>query len=661
MVAAMVAGAQTPAIPTGAFSNAPDLQEELLGTPARTMPIYRDTWVPNPGNKGWTRLLFYHHHTFSVPCQVAAINTATREFKKIVLKDKAPIGAPWRWCIGHDGKCYMGHYGSASVWIYDPAAMTLDFTRSDIRDVSTVSAITCGTDGKIYGSTTPKIVSFQFDPATGKFADYGVQGQKRGYLGYGYTVAADDEYVYTAAGKIPWECVAYHRQTGKQQVLFGGDQSGYIGVDQGRYGCTAVNSINAGPDKGKTRKYWLYKGQAILQTGAKDEKPPWPEQVALPPLPPKPEENIDEATPGSDGKAVYWWRTAEAKAGVPQDTPSNAPPDKLGWRSVQYDIEVAPDKITWLHEIPDGRILGVGSAYQNWFRIDPKLRAIDLLGKIPLSHYETVFAGGKVFMMGYPSTPLYSYDPDKPWTPGKGTTAKPSPRIEAPESNPRRLLYFSGILQTHHARAGAVGADGRIYVAAHAERSGVGGGLGWWDPKTQGSGGLREPFELFDVAGLCAVNDGRQIVYSSTLVTDPKDGKRAPDARLFVFDVEKQAITATWAPFPGRSTTGKIMAAGGACIIGLIPGDPAQLYRADVGRQAVVQSAEISVKISNMRPGPDGRIWAFAGNTLVRIDPATLAFEPVGNASSPGSIAFAGKDIVLGGTSSLRIVRNILK
>ena len=52
--------------------------------------------------------------------------------------------APRCWCIGYDGKCTMGHYGSASVWIYDPAANTLDFVKSDIQPLSTVYAIACG-------------------------------------------------------------------------------------------------------------------------------------------------------------------------------------------------------------------------------------------------------------------------------------------------------------------------------------------------------------------------------------------------------------------------------------------------------------------------------------------------------------------------------------
>jgi len=637
------------------------LKVETLGVAVRTMHLYRNTWVPLPGGKGWARLLFYHYYRFPIACQTVAINTVTGEATRFVLRDKAPRGAPWRWCIGHDGKCYMGHYGSASVWIYDPATNTLDFVKSDIRPVSTVCAIACGTDGKIYGSTTPKIITFQFDPATRRFTSYGVQGKKRDYLGYGYTVAADETHVYTAAGKIPWQCVAYEKKTGKQTVLFEGDQADYVYVRQQRYGVTAGHLIRRGPEAGTRKAYWLYRGKAIPMK--KGDKPPWPVPAEpTRPAAPRPQEILDGAVPGSDGQAVYWWRTAAARAKAPKNPPPDATPEQLGWRSVRYRIEVAPVKIAFLHEMPDGRLIGCGTAYQDWFLVDPKTDGITPLGKIPLSHYATVFAGGKAYMTGYPSTPLYEYDPARPWTPGTGTPTKPAPRLESAASNPRRLTYFAPIIHTHHGRAAAVGADGRIYVGAHAERSHVGGGLGWWDPNPQKAGGLRAPFALHDVAGLCAVDGGRKVVYSSRLVTDPKTKKRDKAAKLFVFDVETQALSHDFAPFETCADTGRIVPGGGNAVVGVTGGPSPVLYRADVMERKVLKQVALAQRIGgDFRLGPDGKVWTFLGDVLVRIAPETLAIERLGTVERPGRLAFAGKDVYLAGAPELRVLRGVAR
>ncbi len=653
-----LAAAPSAAPSAAAFPGVAALDVQTLDVPVKTMRLYRHTWVPNPDGKTWTRLLFYQYHRAPLPCQTIAIDFSTGQTRKYVLEEKVPRGAPWRWCIGRDGKCYMGHYGSASIWIYDPATREIDFKSSEIKPAGTVCAIACGTDGKIYGSTTPKIITFQFDPETGAFRSYGAQGRRRTYLGYGYSVAADDEYVYTAAGKIPWELVACNIKTGGQKVILEGGSADHMSVTQERYGVRA-SRYTMKDGKRIRENYWLHRGKIIPRKNTSD-KPPW-DVPEVRPRPPRPQEMLDQAVPKADGKCVYWWRTLEAKAKAPDEFPPDTKPADLGWQSVAYEVDPYAVKINFVHEMPDGRILGCGTAYQDWFILDPADDSFTVLGKIPLSHYATVFAGGKIYMMGYPSTPLYEFDPARPWTPGNGNPATPAPRITTEASNPRRVAYFRPHIKTHHARAGAVGADGNIYIGAHAERSDVGGGLGWWDPKKQEAGGLRQPFQLHDIAGLCATEDRKKIVYSSRVVRNPKTDEASKAARIFIFDTEEKKLAGSFAPFPGVKNLGPIVPGKGTVIVGAVKGTPSMLYRIDVASQKVIKTTKVQAAVGgDFRLGPDGWVWCFSGKTLIRVNPDNLAVKPVGTVSGPGRIAFVGGHAYLSGKPQMRVIRDVV-
>jgi hypothetical protein len=643
------------------FAEAKPLTVKSLGAPIKTMPLSDPVWALNADGKGWTRLLFYYHYSMNLQCQAMAVDTATGQAKALAMPKDA-TGAPWRVTTGRDGKVYMGPNGGLAIWVYDPTAMTLDVLPHDVKGAKTICAIATGTDGKIYASTTGQIHTFQLDPETRKYTYYGIQGSPRKYLPYGYSVAADEDYVYTAAGKIPWELVACNKKTLEQKVLAKAGEQDFMTVSQDRFGVSASVIYNLGKPDTRRDNFWLYKGQAILKKDT-DKGPPWPVDAkarAVPP--PQPEEIIDEAIPGADGKATYWWRLPADKARAPKDALAEADPKQLGWKSAEYPVKVGPGKIAFLQETPEGNVLGVGPAYLDWFSVDPKAGAFKILGKIHLSHYATAFAGGKVYLAGYPTTKLFEYDPAKPWTAGSGEPGRPAPREESPASNPRRLAYLGHIIETHHGRALAVGADGRIYVGGHAERQHVGGGLAWWDPKEAKAGGLRAPFTLYDIAALCAVDDGKKIVYSSACVTDPATGQKADAAKLFVYDTEKQDVTASFVPFPDRRTTGRILPGGGTTVIGWVPAPPTDLlYCVDLATQKVVRQTPLPAKLEgDFRFGPDGSIWSFIDKTLVRIDPKTFAFEPVGKVDPPGRIAFSGKNVLLAGTMEIRMIENVI-
>jgi hypothetical protein len=59
---------------------------------------------------------------------------------------------------------------------------------------------------------------------------------------------------------------------------------------------------------------------------------------------------------------------------------------------------------------------------------------------------------------------------------------------------------------------------------------------------------------------------------------------------------------------------------------------------------------------TDFKLGPDGMIYTFYDDALVRIDPETLAITAISKVAPIGCITFAGSDIYLSGTPHFRRV-----
>jgi hypothetical protein len=647
------------------LGKAPTLDVKNVCIPVQTMRQQNAVLVPNPDKKTYDLLMFYKYS--KEPTQVFIVDLSTNQMKKELLKPG--YSNPWGMAFSRDGRLFMGLWSGSAMLVYDPATNTLTDMPKVVDDSATESVV-CGTDGKIYVGTFSKVMAFQVDPETMKVTQYGIQGPKRNYMGYAYSIAADDEYVYTASGKIPWVLVGYNKKTGQQEGLVQGSGEDHISVRQGKYGCTGSFSINTGPEKGTRKDYWLYKGKAIEKKSAQ-EKPPWPEpeEKAAPAAGPAPELFVEGATPGPDGVAEIWYRTAEAARGaaLPKDLPKGATSEQQGWKVIKPKVDVVPIGINRLTEMPDGRLFGTVDSYQGHFIYDPAKNECTYLGRIGLSHYGTAFAGGRVYLTGYPSSPIYEYDPTKPWTPGHGAPGRPAPAEQAKDSNPRLLLRMATLISTHHLEYAVTGADGKIYAGGHCERAAVGGGFGWWDPKEQKAGGLREPFLVYDVSWLCAAQQGKKIVYSSVTIKDPSGKTPEPEqAKLFVFDVEQGKIVKEIEPLKGLKNTGRIVEGKPGKILGAAPdprnADASLLYQVDLESGQVDFVRDVPTKFrGDFRKGPDGAIWTFLGNVLIRIIPETAEIVLIGNAQAPGRIAFSGGDVYLAGDVNLRKIAGVIR
>jgi len=337
-----------------------------------------------------------------------------------------------------------------------------------------------------------------------------------------------------------------------------------------------------------------------------------------------------------------------------------------GWEHVDLtDIQTTPWRIATIKALPDGRIFGGPAAYEDCFVFDPKSGQFTILGKAPLSMGHVECLGERIYLCGYPGVYVVEYDPTRPWTYATTTPAKKEPPITSTESNPRECYRFSvGVVPSHHVRGAAVGADGFLYVGTHAERSDVGGGIGWWDPVNRKPGGLRDPFLAQDCTSFTAAAGGRLMVYSSHPVTDPAGRRPTPkEARLFILDTGAKQIVADFSPVPDLRDCGPVAAIGNVVYgIGATRGKAHLFYAFDLDAKKTLFTRELpDAPRSNLAVGPDGNVYGFVGLALYRFPPGDADPVALGSVAKAGPIDFVGEDLYVASSANLLRVPAVTK
>ena len=93
-----------------------------------------------------------------------------------------------------------------------------------------------------------------------------------------------------------------------------------------------------------------------------------------------------------------------------------------------------------------------------------------------------------------------------------------------------------------------------------------------------------------------------------------------------VFDLAKRKFTTVFTPVPGAGEAGRITEIRPGIIMGLAVKDNkvSYLYQADLATGKVKVLREIPGRsVADLERGADGRLYAFIGGALVRIDPKT--------------------------------------
>jgi hypothetical protein len=459
-----------------------------------------------------------------------------------------------------------------------------------------------------------------------------------------------------------WYLVAVNLQTGEEKVILESPTDRRMDIIEQFPGARARVPQGGGLP---AKEYWLYHGSAIPKV---DDKPPWPPQASSwDKAGPSPDVYFGQIDPDADGRARLWYRSVGA------------------WNSVPLEnIPTYPHRLNPLSVLPDGRIYGTGDDYTGAFIFDPKTDRTTYCGpRAGLSPYTTILYGDRLYSSGYPGGPLFVYDPGKPWNMGQGGPPdRPAFSLNDPASNPHRIGDFGS---THVAimESSALGADGKIYFGGFGEREYTGGGVGWFDAKTGSLAGFWKPLSGFAVHAIAPARRGQLIIISTTTAADVLQDNHTPDeARLFVYDVTEGMIVRDLVPVPKTRTTGLIIEAGRGRLLGLTvaatdPGGAltAWLYGVDSAKWKVLFRKPLPWPVGNdpywphwvdpsyehqaFALGPDGFIWTWLRDVLVRIDPGDASVHVVGKIDPPGWPTFVGPDLYLSGDEQLRRLRHV--
>ncbi len=662
-----------------ALAAAPKLEPEALAAPARGVTSWTFQLIPNPDGKTYDALQWYFK-AYSGPTWLYACDLGTGQVVKQRFPDRRQIHMHGG-MLAPDGKYYIvtpDWNAGMNLFVYDPATNLLEDRGIIVPDlVGETRRLALGPDNLIYGAgnyrNPNKAGAYCFDWKTGKVVrDYGPIGPDHAPHGaWGYWIGVDDQFIYIASGKIPWYLMAVNIKTGEQTLLAETKPGGDISVSPMNGGARASIQHEPGAER---KHYWLYHGEMIPKTG---NDPPWtPFESPWDKAPRKPEVYRGQVDP-TDGKAYLWWRSAEDAAQAPKPAPADVAAEDLGWERIELPgVETYPLAIHRLAPLPDGRLFGTAQAYSGRFLFDPATGEGTALGNGGPSIYALAVHGDKLYWSGYPSGPVDVFDPSRPWTVLRGgPPGQDPPKISSPDGNPHRVVPAL-FKQTRVKKmfSAALGGDGRIYFGGAGIRDYAGGGLGWIDPKTGEHDGLWRPFSAYRIYWVTPALDGRYIVASTKTTNDElRDNFQPESAKLFVWDTQTQQIVRDFVPVTNASKAGPVVEVSPGLLLGTTE-DPEVngggiLYGVDIRTGDVLFTKKLPACLRfawtggtdhwDYVKGPDGNVYTYLGNVLVRIHPQDARVEVLGRLTRVGRMCFAGDDLYLAGDQPVRRLKDL--
>ena len=527
----------------------------------------------------------------------------------------------WPTMIGADGKLFSS-CGAGGLSVYDPVTDSIEYHRP-IPAARWLRGLAIGPEGMVFVSDYPSGSAARFDPSTGKMTNLGPQGgpfQTKNI--YGYSVGCDGRFVYTAAGKMPWQVVACELQSATQTTLFEYPTTDYPEIHQ-RGDEVFLEVKLESPDNGQPAEQFfrLHHGTAE----AVDTIPRYDDShvpgVDLPQ--PEIQEIGRTLAVDADGAALRYRPADDTAPGT--------------WRRASIPVTGQDMSIERISALADGRLLIFTGPYGNVHTFDPRSGEYAPIGN-PASKnvYDLQEFDGTVYFCGYPNSVLGVF-----------------------EGGDARLIGdWHESLNSKHALFLLRGADGRIYSGNHNERESTGGALGWFDPATQSFGGIHFPND--DCEYLTAADGGRYIVYASDFSADPAHPEiTARDGRLIIYDTQSGKVVRQFSPLSDGSA-GVIVEAAPGKLFGLGLHDKLPvMYRVDLDSGSVEKRVALPAKaIRQIALGPDRQVYFFCNDSLLRADPETFETETLCSAT-PGRMLFLGDDLYLAGTSQLRRIKGV--
>ena len=618
----------------------------------------------NPDGKSWDVVLWYRL-AYTRKTRIHVLDLGTMQVSRQDFKDeeghvRMEIGLTWWPTITADGTLYGANTdtntGALNIYRYNAGANRVEKVAQVPGAGGERNGTALSPNGWIYGTSTwltgpdaqHKVAAYGFNPATGEVKIFGNEGVGPRIKGaaYGYTMGCDDTHMYIACGQIPWYLLAIDLKTGEETVLAEAPEGGAgqrMGIST-RYGGAEAYVQQA--DDAPRQNYWLYHGKAIPKT--EGAAPPWGDlKHPFKPAVPEPEVHLGDTYPDENGRARLWWRPEK---------------DKGTWQSVTIEgVEKHPVAIHRLVRTEDGRLWGTTGGYRGRFLYDPKTGQATELGGGGDSIYAVAVHGGKVYWSGYPSAPIWQYDPNRPWTLERvGPPGTKEIKPKDADSNPRLVHddHSAVFLKTRVKKmlSAAVAADGKVYFGGKGMRDYIGGGLSWYDPNTGQIGGLWEPFNEKPIGFIAPAVKGRYIVASTAA------------RKVFVFDTQTGQVVSEFEPVSGAAKGGPLLEVSEGLMIGTT-GDPVNkqagvIYGVRIPSGEVVFRKSVPYALqftwaegtdpTDFARAPDGSLWTYLGNALVRINPRTARVDVLGKMYEVGTMCFDGDDLYVTGTTRMR-------
>jgi hypothetical protein len=570
------------------------------------------------------------------PFQVLDINLNTGQTRVVDALLGRP--GPHATILHSNGLIYIGSGDPGYFMVYDPeTGQTRQIAK--LADKGAQYMIE-GDDGAIYIGECVKGYVERYDPKTHGWENYGIiDDPGPPYYRYAYTLGADKRYIYIAMGENPWYLVIYDRKDHTSKVYWKNLKARYVGVVRGKDGHWYAQCSTR--ERG-TRWYRLQGNQPpeLLQTRPAVYKTNFSRQGTISR---DYDIDLDRAIPdtGNGGRVVIRWR----KKG------------QLTWREASAQLRMGPFPLKRLYDWSGAKLFGFTSFYGPVFTYAPAEKKLTILGRPQRSLYDALFCDGRWWLAGYPAATM-EYDPARPWS----LTASTKDLFD-PLSNPHLLrLPANGSAKYHFYLTR--GADGFIYVGGHRERDSVGGTLGWFNPHTGITGGLRAPFRKYEIHDLIPVLHGTKILVSTFARDQGNPGK------LFLFDTRQKKIEREFIPLPGERNAGKIVEIKPGLILGLVSGSPqSRVYKFDLQAGKLVFVKDIDGTLfgkvrgydRRVIKGPDGYVWVYLNKTICRINPADGKMERIINAPPAGNLLFFHGDLYIYGNTDLRRIRGVFQ
>ena len=337
----------------------------------------------------------------------------------------------------------------------------------------------------------------------------------------------------------------------------------------------------------------------------------------------KPDVLADSPDCRPDGTATLWYKPHDGE-----------------WKSVTFDVG-GSDSYLYRMGTFQGKIVGASEDPYSLFLYDPATDTKTVHCPIGLHAYAFQEFEGKVYYVGYSGAPIYQWDPYKPCsirTPSPEGIAAEKPTSEP---NPRHVVGFH---RQRRSYAIVLAADGRMNVPCSAlVESFPGGLLGWYDPGTGESGGIREGFEYHSGGVAQLAMNGRYVV----VATRPWPQSETADSNscVLTYDTQEQKVVGRVRPVRGCVEPSDLVEWKPSKIIGKFEESPPDVtketwapekatttfYLMDV----TTQTCRVTLKLGRCSHGkilrlPDGKIACLSWKTVIVIDPADWSFEAVG-------------------------------